>query len=98
LIFVAGIAIAAIALVVIGIIAAFFVFSSGTGPIAGENYCSADSRLADACAEYYRPACGWWDPAKIQCIKYPCAANYGNECFACMDEKVLYWTEGNCPQ
>ncbi len=51
---------------------------------------------AQACTKEYVPVCGWFNQS-IQCIKYPCAANYGNKCTACADGKVAYWTEGQCP-
>lgn len=49
-----------------------------------------------ACTKEYVPVCGWFN-LSIQCIKYPCASNYGNKCMACANENVAYWTEGNCP-
>ncbi len=59
--------------------------------------CTNESRNAEACIEIYQPVCGWNDPEKIQCIKFPCANTYSNSCFACMDENVIYYTEGECP-
>lgn len=59
--------------------------------------CTPEMRAVDVCTEEYNPVCGWSDPAKIQCIKYPCADNYSNACEACKDEKVGYYTLGNCP-
>ena len=56
-----------------------------------------DSPRKTACTKESNPSCGWFDPAQIVCVKYPCAANYGNPCTACADEKVLYWTQGKCP-
>ena len=61
------------------------------------NYCSPESRNAEACIEIYQPVCGWFNPEKVQCIKYPCAQTFSNSCFSCMNEDVLYWTEGECP-
>lgn len=52
----------------------------------------------EMCTKDYRPACGWFDPAKIQCIKYPCAQTFSNSCTACSDEKVISWSEGDCPK
>lgn len=66
-------------------------------PNLQENYCTPESREADACITLYKPVCGWNDPEKIQCVWYPCAQTFSNSCFACMDENVLYWTEGECP-
>lgn len=63
-----------------------------------EHYCSPASRGVGACITLYKPVCGWFDGAKIQCIKYPCAETFSNGCFACIDQKVLYWTEGECPK
>lgn len=60
-------------------------------------FCEDSDRDADFCIELYKPVCGWNDPEKIQCIKYPCATTYSNSCFACQNEDVLYWTEGECP-
>jgi hypothetical protein len=62
-----------------------------------ENYCDSDSRLADVCIEIYQPVCGWMDGSKIQCLAFPCVQTFSNSCFACMNENVLYWTEGECP-
>lgn len=64
----------------------------------GKFFCSNESRNVDACIEIYQPVCGWNDPEKIQCIKFPCADTFSNSCFACMDENVLYYTEGECPE
>ncbi|HLC60214.1 MAG TPA: hypothetical protein VJJ52_02185 [Candidatus Nanoarchaeia archaeon] len=61
-----------------------------------QNYCTAESRKGQMCIALYKPVCGWFDPARIQCIKYPCANTFSNSCVACQDDKVLYWTEGEC--
>jgi hypothetical protein len=49
------------------------------------------------CTKEYNPVCGWFDQS-IQCFAYPCANTYGNQCSACSDEKVAYWTSGECPK
>ena len=59
-------------------------------------YCTPGSRKVEICTLEYRPVCGWFNE-RIKCIRYPCAATYSNPCFACTDEKVEYWTEGECP-
>ena len=64
----------------------------------GKTFCKPEDRNAEICTEIYQPVCGWVDPAKIQCIRYPCAVIFGNPCSACMDENVLYYTEGECPE
>lgn len=61
-------------------------------------FCPQESRNVDACIEIYQPVCGWSDPDKIKCIKFPCASTYSNSCFACMDENVLYYTREVCPE
>ncbi len=63
---------------------------------SAKNYCTAESRNADACIELYDPVCGWFGQ-DVQCLRYPCADTYSNSCFACMNENVEYWTEGECP-
>ena len=67
------------------------------GNESNRNYCSTESRNAEACIQIYKPVCGWNDPGRIQCIRYPCAQTYSNSCQACMNENVLFWTEGECP-
>jgi len=59
--------------------------------------CMPEQRAAEACTEEYAPVCGWSDPGKIQCMKYPCAQTYSNACSACKDENVAYYTFGECP-
>ena len=59
-------------------------------------YCSESDKAADVCTADVNPACGWFNE-DIKCIKYPCAATYSNSCNACIDEKVAYWTQGECP-
>jgi len=63
-----------------------------------QNYCTAGQRQGEMCIELYQPVCGWFDPARVQCIRYPCAQTFSNSCFVCHDDKVLYWTEGECPK
>lgn len=60
-------------------------------------YCTNESRSADVCYELFQPVCGWFNPEKVQCIKYPCAKTYSNACFACQNTDVLYYTQGECP-
>lgn len=68
--------------------------SADAGP---RNMCAPASRNAEACTAIYQPVCGWSDPERIQCIRYPCAQTYSNACTACLNEAVLYWTPGDCP-
>ena len=50
-----------------------------------KNYCAPESRQADACITLYEPVCG-----------YPEEETYSNSCFACMEEEVEYWVDGDC--
>ncbi|MFH0861630.1 MAG: serpin family protein [Candidatus Altiarchaeota archaeon] len=58
--------------------------------------CTAQEHAAEACTLEYNPVCGWFNDG-IKCIRYPCAQTYGNGCGACADDKVEYWTRGECP-
>lgn len=69
---------------------------SESGNLGEKHYCTAQSRQADVCIELYLPVCGWFSQ-EIKCIRYPCAQTFSNRCFACMDDKVEYWTDGECP-
>lgn len=60
--------------------------------------CMAGDRTTNCAGKEAHAVCGWFDPAKIQCIKAPCAGTYESSCLACVDEKVLEWTDGPCPQ
>ena len=60
--------------------------------------CESDQRKGMFCTMEYKPVCGWNDPEKIQCIRYPCAQTYSNSCQACHNENVAYYTEGECPK
>lgn len=57
-----------------------FMFDSSREPVE----CSPDSRTADACIEIYQPVCG------------NDAREYPNSCFACMNENVIFYLEGEC--
>lgn len=61
-------------------------------------FCSNESRNVDACITLYDPVCGWNNPDKIKCIKFPCASTYSNSCNACKNSDVYYWTSGICPE
>lgn len=64
--------------------------------IDDRNFCTTESRFAEACITLYDPVCGYFDET-IQCIKAPCAGTYSNSCVACLDKKVSYWVSGECP-
>jgi hypothetical protein len=61
-----------------------------------KNLCTEKDKKAEVCTADFNPVCGWFSD-EIKCTKYPCAQNYPNSCTACTDEKVSYWTEGECP-
>ena len=72
---------------------------NGTGDNGMEqHYCAPEEKKAEVCIDIYDPVCGWFDPVQIQCIRYPCAQTFSNSCIACADNKVLYWTKGECPK
>jgi hypothetical protein len=62
------------------------------------NLCTQEMREPQACIDLYDPVCGWFDPQKTGCIEFPCAQTYSNSCYACVNEEVLYWTDGECPE
>ncbi len=62
-----------------------------------KNYCKPEQRQTNICPTLYAPVCGWFNQS-IQCVKYPCAQNFANYCSACLDPKVDYWTDGECPK
>jgi hypothetical protein len=79
----------------------FFKDTAGCGCVKKEvakNLCAPEEKQAEACIEIYSPVCGWYDPKKVQCVKYPCALEFSNKCFACKAKDVLYWTDGSCPE
>ena len=58
--------------------------------------CRPEQRLVDMCTEQYQPVCASY---QIQCVTTPCnpvPKTYPNSCFACMDNNVLSYTEGEC--
>jgi len=61
-----------------------------------KNFCTPQSRNAEVCIQLYQPVCGFFDPEKVQCVKAPCAQTFSNSCFACMDQNVLYYVDGEC--
>jgi len=64
-------------------------------PSGEQIYCTAHDREAQACFDIYSPVCGWFSQS-IQCLRYPCAQVFSNSCFACMDNRVEYYTNGAC--
>lgn len=59
-------------------------------------YCTPNQRNAQACIEIYQPVCGY---VQVECITTPCnpvPETFSNNCFACSNERVSYYTEGAC--
>ena len=59
-------------------------------------YCEADQRNADFCIEIYQPVCGF---VNVECVTDSCPPDpqtFPNSCFACMNERVDYYLEGEC--
>ncbi len=61
-----------------------------------QNKCTPTQREAEVCYQLYQPVCGWFNQS-VQCVTYPCAKTYTNDCYACQDQHVAYWTLGACP-
>lgn len=62
----------------------------GCGCEAVKTFCNPEQRNAEACIEIYQPVCGF--SSSDEKIK-----TFSNSCFACMNENVEYYTEGECP-
>ncbi len=93
-----------IALVIIVAILLLIIFMPKESSPAKDNnssgektYCKPEQKGAEFCYELYAPVCGWFNQ-NIKCIKYPCAQNFENNCFACANENVEYYTSGKCPE
>jgi hypothetical protein len=48
-------------------------------------FCSEKSRATNVCSEIYIPVCG-----------YPQEKVYSNSCFACINNQIEYYVEGEC--
>ena len=55
--------------------------------VGGKNFCTIESRNADACISVYQPVCGYSKSSH---------ETFSNSCFACLNPEVIYWTEGEC--
>jgi len=72
------------------LIISFVIVSLNREPIENEReFCTEESRDIEACIEIYQPVCGYdINQNKIQ--------TFSNSCFACIDENVKYYIEGEC--
>lgn len=58
--------------------------------------CGPREKAADQCIQIYQPVCGWKaNPSR--CFSPGCKQSYANKCFACVDKRVVGYTEGACP-
>ena len=63
---------------------------------SGGVVCSEDSRGVGACIEIYQPVCG---DVRVDCITAPCdfvKETFPNSCFACLNERVNSYVDGEC--
>jgi len=61
-----------------------------------KHFCTSEQRQAEVCTEIYSPVCGY---VQVECIRAPCnpvPETFSNECFACGNERVQYFTKGEC--
>lgn len=59
-------------------------------------YCEESQRGVVACTQLYQPVCGY---VQVECIKEPCDLQpqiFSNDCFACANDRVQYYTMGEC--
>lgn len=61
-----------------------------------KRFCEEKDRTA-ICTNEDNSACGWLDQGP-SCREPPCVNQYKNSCKACINEEILYWTEGECPE
>jgi hypothetical protein len=60
--------------------------------------CKDSQRNSDVCYELYKPVCGY---LQVECITTPCdlqPQTFSNDCFACSNSRVKYYTEGACDE
>jgi len=61
----------------------------GCDPVS--TFCSDEDRGVDACIEIYQPVCGYDSNDRI-------VKTFSNTCFACLEENVAYWADGECQE
>lgn len=76
-------------------------FAPCPGESAGEKVVShCGPRLSEPifCTEQYEPVCA---QVQVECVTTPCdpvSQTYSNSCFACANDRVLSYTEGDCEE
>lgn len=76
----------------------FLTFKPNTSKNTEKIFCEDSQRNVDACIEIYQPVCGY---VQIECITAPCnpvPETFSNNCFACSNSRVTYYTEGECDE
>jgi hypothetical protein len=61
-----------------------------------KTYCQPRQRDTSACYALYKPVCGYF---QVECIRAPCPLQpqtFSNDCVACSNKRVQYYTEGEC--
>ena len=65
-------------------------------PVVVEQTCAPESRLAEFCTAIYAPVCA---KVQVECVTTPCdpvPETYSNSCAACINERVVSYTAGEC--
>lgn len=65
-------------------------------PLASYTACNSRQKSANLCIQIYQPVCGW-NRRPSECYSSGCRQSYANSCFACVDERVVGYTSGACP-
>lgn len=61
-----------------------------------ETMCTPVMKQAEVCIEIYAPVCA---TLRVECVNAPCEPiqqTFSNGCFACIEDRVLSYTEGAC--
>mgnify|MGYP000097224188 CR=1 FL=1 len=65
-------------------------------PISSYQSCGPRQKEAANCIQIYKPVCGWSEKPS-RCFSPQCRQSYANSCFACVDTRVMGFTDGACP-
>ena len=69
-------------------------------PTSSTDFIQCEGERPTICTHIYKPVCGSIDTG-IRCVTTPCPSvefkTYGNACFACADNAVDGFIEGECP-
>ena len=60
-------------------------------PFAGAHWCEPEDRKALLCYDLFEPVCGFDEEGhQVQ--------SFLNNCLACLEKDVDFWTSGECPE